>query len=119
MWLNSSVPIATGERMKLFMAAHKLLMFVLHDVSAQTFNDEEQALHAALKPLVENKDGHFVAAVTSLVQLIVRVLVRGSNYGTNSSRTVTTSCNPKNSWSYNSSIVQVRETSYGTVVTSC
>ena len=28
---------------------------------------------------------------------IVRVLVRGSNYGTNSSRTVTTSCNPKDS----------------------
>ena len=64
-------PIATGARMKLFMAAHKLLMFVLHDVSAQTFNDEEQALHAALKPLVENKDGHFVAAVTSLVQSLL------------------------------------------------
>ena len=48
-WIFS--PIATSERMKLFMAAHKLLMFVLHDASAQTFHDEEQALHAALKPL--------------------------------------------------------------------
>ena len=28
---------------------------------------------------------------------IVRVLVRGSNYGTNKSGTVTTSCNPKDS----------------------
>ena len=64
-------PLATGERMKLFMAAHKLLMFVLHDVSAQTFNDEERALHAALKPLVGNEDGHFVAAVTSLVQSLL------------------------------------------------
>ena len=64
-------PLATGERMKLFMAAHKLLMFVLHDVSAQTYNDEERALHAALKPLVGNKDGHFVAAVTSLVQSLL------------------------------------------------
>ena len=36
-------PIATGERMKLFMAAHKLLMFVLHDVSAQTLSEEELA----------------------------------------------------------------------------
>ena len=56
-------PLATGERMKLFMAAHELLMFVLHDVSAQAFNDEdeERALHVALKPLVGNEDGHFVA----------------------------------------------------------
>ena len=60
-------PIATGERMKL----HKLLMFVLHDVSAQTLNEEELALRDALKPLVENKDGHFVAAVTSLVQSLL------------------------------------------------
>ena len=64
-------PLATGERMKLFMAAHKLLMFVLHDVSAQAFNDEEHALHAALKPLIGNEDGHFVAAVTSLVQSLL------------------------------------------------
>ena len=64
-------PLVTGERLKLFMAAHKLLMFVLHDASAQTYNDEERALQAALKPLVENKDGHFVAAVTSLVQSLL------------------------------------------------
>ena len=64
-------PLATGERMKLFMAAHKLLMFVLHDVSAQAFNGEERALHVALKPLVGNEDGHFVAAVTSLVQSLL------------------------------------------------
>ena len=62
-------PIATGERMKLFMA--KLLMFVLRDVSAQTLNEEELALRDALKPLVENKDGHFIAAVTSLVQSLL------------------------------------------------
>ena len=52
-------PIATGERMKLFIAAHKLLMFVLHEASAQTLQEEELALRDALKPLVENKDGHF------------------------------------------------------------
>ena len=46
-------------------------MFVLHDVSAQTLNEEELALRDALKPLVENKDGHFVAAVTSLVQSLL------------------------------------------------
>ena len=69
--ISTFSPLATGERMKLFMAAHKLLMFVLHDVSAQAFNDEERALHAALKPLVGNEDGHFVAAVTSLVQSLL------------------------------------------------
>ena len=57
--------------MKLFTAAHKLLMFVLHDVSAEAFNDEEHALHAALKPLIGNEDGHFVAAVISLVQSLL------------------------------------------------
>ena len=64
-------PLATGERTKLFTAAHKLLMFVLHDVSAQTFNGEEQALQLALRPLIENGDCHFVAAVTSLVQSLL------------------------------------------------
>ena len=64
-------PLATGERLKLFTAAHKLLMFVLHDVSAQAFNLEEQALHLALRPLIENGDGHFVAAVVSLVQSLL------------------------------------------------
>ena len=64
-------PIATGERMKLFMAAHKLLMFVLHDVSAQTLSEEELTLRDALEPLVENKDGHFIAAVTALVQSLL------------------------------------------------
>ena len=61
-------PLATGKRMKLFMAAHKLLLFVLHDASAQAFNDEERAFYAALKPLIGNEDGHVVAAVISLVQ---------------------------------------------------
>ena len=37
------------------------------------------------------------SSVQASPRAIVRVLVRGSNYGTNSSRTVTTSCNPKNS----------------------
>ena len=64
-------PIATGERMKLFQAAHKLLMFVLHEASAQTLNEEERALREALRPLVENKDGHFIAAVTALVQSLL------------------------------------------------
>ena len=39
--------------------------------SAQAFNDEEHALHAALKPLIGNEDGHFVAAVISLVQSLL------------------------------------------------
>ncbi len=34
-------PLTTGERSKLFAAAQKLLMFVLHDVSAQTHSEEE------------------------------------------------------------------------------
>ena len=46
-------------------------MFVLHDVSAQTFNAEEQALQLALRPLIENGDCHFVAAVASLVQSLL------------------------------------------------
>ena len=60
-------PIVTGERMKLFLAAHKLLMFVLHEASAQTLSEEERALREALRPLVENKDGHFITAVTITV----------------------------------------------------
>ena len=59
-------PIATGERKKLFYAAQKLLTFVLHEVSAQTLSEEEAALQIALRPLITNKDGHFVAAVTSI-----------------------------------------------------
>ena len=46
-------------------------MFVLHDVSAQTFNDEERALQLALRPLIDNGDCHFAAAVTSLVQSLL------------------------------------------------
>ena len=48
-------PLATGERKKLFYAAQKLLMFVLHEVSAQTFSEEEAALKAALMPLLPTK----------------------------------------------------------------
>ena len=33
-------PLATGERKKLFYAAQKLLMFVLHEVCAQTFSQD-------------------------------------------------------------------------------
>ena len=54
-------PLATGERKKLFYAAQKLLMFVLHEVCAQTFSQEEAALKAALMPLIANRDGHFRA----------------------------------------------------------
>ena len=64
-------PLTTGERPKLFSAAHKLLMFVLHDVSAQASSDEESALRLALNPLIANRDCHFVAAVTSLVQSLL------------------------------------------------
>ena len=64
-------PLTTGERTKLFTAARKLLTFVLHDVSAQTNSEEGQALRQALRPLIVNGDGHFVAAVTSLVQSLL------------------------------------------------
>ena len=64
-------PIATGERKKLFYAAQKLLTFVLHEVSAQTLCEEEAALQIALRPLITNKDGHFVAAVTSMYQSLL------------------------------------------------
>ena len=64
-------PLATGERKKLFYAAQKLLMFVLHEVSAQTLSEEEAALKAALMPLIANKDGHFVAAVTTMFQSLL------------------------------------------------
>ena len=52
-------PLATGERKRLFYAAQKLLMFVLHEVSAQTFSEEEAALKAALTPLIANRDFFF------------------------------------------------------------
>ena len=64
-------PIATGERKKLFYAAQKLLTFVLREVSAQTLSEEEAALQIALRPLITNKDGHFVAAVTSMYQSLL------------------------------------------------
>ena len=64
-------PLATGERTKLFYAAQKLLMFVLHDVSAQTSSQEEAALKSALMPLIVNRDGHFVAAVTTMFQSLL------------------------------------------------
>ena len=64
-------PIATGERKKLFYAAQKLLTFVLHEVSAQTLSEEEAALKIALRPLIANKDGHFVAAVISMFQSLL------------------------------------------------
>ena len=64
-------PISTGERKKLFYAAQKLLTFVLHEVSAQTLSAEETALKIALRPLIINKAGHFVAAVTSMYQSLL------------------------------------------------
>ena len=64
-------PIATGERKKLFYAAQKLLTFVLHEVSAQTLSEEEAALKVALRPLIANKDGHFVAAVIAMFQSLL------------------------------------------------
>ena len=63
--------ISTGERKKLFYAAQKLLAFVLHEVSARTLSEEEAALQIALRPLITNKDGHFVAAVTSMYQSLL------------------------------------------------
>ena len=41
---------------KLFVAAQKLLMFVLHDVSAQTFSQKEAALRLALRSLIDNRE---------------------------------------------------------------
>ena len=64
-------PIATGERKKLVYAAQKLLTFVLHEVSAQTLSEEEAALKVALRPLIANKDGHFVAAVIAMFQSLL------------------------------------------------
>ena len=64
-------PLATGERTKLFNAAQKLLMFVLHGVSAQTSSQEEAALKSALMPLIVNRDGRFVAAVTTMFQSLL------------------------------------------------
>ena len=64
-------PIATQKKKKLFYAAQKLLTFVLHEVSAQTLSEEEAALQIALRPLITNKAGHFVAAVTSMYQLLL------------------------------------------------
>ena len=52
-------------------ATSKLLMFVLHDVNAQTHSEEEYALRQALRPLIENGDGHFVPAVTAMVQSLL------------------------------------------------
>ena len=61
-------PIATGDS---YYAAQKLLTFVLHEVSAQALSEEEAALQIALRPLITNKDGHFVAAVTSMYQSLL------------------------------------------------
>ena len=52
-------PISTGERKKLFYAAQKLLTFVLHEVSAQTFSEEEAALQIALRPLITQQGWAF------------------------------------------------------------
>ena len=49
----------------------KLLTFVLHEVSAQALSEEEAASQIALRPLIANKDGHFVAAVTSMFQSLL------------------------------------------------
>ena len=45
--------------------------FVMHEVSAQTLSEEEAALQIALRPLITNKDDHFVAAVTSMYQSLL------------------------------------------------
>ena len=60
-------PLATGERSKLFIAAQKLPMFVLNDVIVF------HALRLALRPLIVNRDGYFVATVTT--KLTVRLVV--------------------------------------------
>ena len=39
--------------------------------SSQTLSEEEAALQIALRPLITNKDGHFVAAVTSMYQSLL------------------------------------------------
>ena len=56
---------------KLSVTQRILLTFVLHEVSAQTLSEEETALQIALRPLIINKDGHFVAAVISMYQSLL------------------------------------------------
>ena len=43
-------------------------------MSAQTLSEEEAALKAALRPLIANKDGHFVAAVTAMSAMFQSLL---------------------------------------------
>ena len=43
----------------------------LREVSAQALSEEEAALQIALRLLITNKDGHFVAAVTSTYQSLL------------------------------------------------
>ena len=52
---------------KTFLCCTETPHVVLHEVSAQTLS-EEAALKAALRSLIANKDGHFVAAVTAMFQ---------------------------------------------------
>ena len=67
-------PIPAGERGRLFAASVKL-QFVLRAVSASAsekeLTEEEGALLKAIRPLVENADCHFLAALTALVQSIL------------------------------------------------
>ena len=68
-------PIFAGERGRLFAASVKLLQFALRAVSASAsekeLTEEEGALLKAIRPLVENADCHFLAALTALVQSIL------------------------------------------------
>ena len=69
-------PIATGERMKLFMAAHKLLMFVLHEASAQTLREEELALRdapALVQSLLEGRTDCPISGVFSRYFTVLKI----------------------------------------------
>ena len=74
-WKKSSRPSPPRERGRLFAASVKLLQFALRAVSASAsekeVTEEEGALLRAIRPLVENTDCHFLAALTALVQSIL------------------------------------------------
>ena len=72
---ESFVPISVGERGHLFTASTKLLKFALRALSASANEDdmsvEEVALLQAIRPLLQNADGHFLATLIALVQSLL------------------------------------------------
>ena len=73
------------------------------EIGEESSKEEDPIVEVAHEPDAETEPGATTGermtpkCIQVSPRAIVRVLVRGSNYGTNSSRTVTTSCNPKDS----------------------